>query len=344
MKKPLTLALLLGAHTLLFAQQLYTTLDVLRPGKVVFPNEVQHLLVVNNSVVQPKDYGHTIRLSGEKAHKSEIATDSVALFCLAGLVEQLSEADFFSSVSLLEQSQNRGNLFFMEIRLSGAEVDSLCNHYQADAILALNRIAINDLITDYYLPETYQYLAALDVKIATHLSIHYPKRIRPENLQFIDSLFWEQYNYQRAEAINALPNREDAFVDAAIHIGKSIGTQLIPRWEEVDRYFYTNSNKLMKQGLDSLYHKAWNSAIALWEEGFATVKNAKTKAQFAANIAVAAEISGNINKAIAYAQQSIEYFSNSLSLSAYSNAIKQGQYLKELQVRKREIEFLDQQP
>ena len=39
---------------------LYTSLDVLRPAKVAFDADAHNLLLVNNTVVQPVEYGHRI--------------------------------------------------------------------------------------------------------------------------------------------------------------------------------------------------------------------------------------------------------------------------------------------
>ena len=52
---PISLILILSSCV---TPRMFTTLDVLRPAEVTFNPEVQNVLIVNNSVVQPYNLGH----------------------------------------------------------------------------------------------------------------------------------------------------------------------------------------------------------------------------------------------------------------------------------------------
>jgi len=75
---------------------LFTTLDVLRPAQVEFAPEVESLLIVNNSKVQPEYFGHTTRFFTGQAQEVSVPTDSVSLFALSVLAEEIDNINFFS--------------------------------------------------------------------------------------------------------------------------------------------------------------------------------------------------------------------------------------------------------
>lgn len=324
------------------SQRLYTTLDVMRPGKIAFAQDAVNVLLLNNTVSQPENYGHTTYLSGQKKQNITLNADSAGIFCLAGAAEEFAAIGFFESVTVLDESQNNTEKFFQITRQQPNAIDSLCNLYQVDVILALNRIAVSDVISDYYLEEDYTSLAALDVKTVTNWSVHYPHATECESINLMDSLFWEETNDDIKQALQQLPNRADAVVDASIYAGKRTCERLLPRWEQVDRYFYTSRNKLITQGIDSVYHKSWDAALAIWEQALEK-SNLFTQGIAYANMAVASEIIGDIDKAIDYTNSAMLMFSISFNMNSYEYAYQQSVYLEDLVNRKKELEQLKKQ-
>ena len=73
---------------------LYTTIDVLRPAKVSFPVDVNHLLIVNNAASQPKTYGHKTIQFNENQKSATVDTDSLPVFALASFAESILEKNF----------------------------------------------------------------------------------------------------------------------------------------------------------------------------------------------------------------------------------------------------------
>ena len=94
------------------SSMLYTSLDVLRPAKVAFKSNASNLLIINNSAIQPANYGHKTALINEAIKNVAIPTDSLSLFCLGALTEDLEGKEFFSSVQLIPNSINKSENFF----------------------------------------------------------------------------------------------------------------------------------------------------------------------------------------------------------------------------------------
>jgi tetratricopeptide (TPR) repeat protein len=321
---------------------LYTSLDVLRPAKVAFSLNTNNLLIVNNSVIQPSNYGHQAQPLNEKLKNISIPNDSAAIFCLSALNEDLETKDFFSTVQLLPNSINSSTEFFNHPELSNDQVIELCKKNNANVILALENIKVNDDLNEYYILENTSYLSSLEVKYETSWSIYYPNDFNPVKLSFKDTLYWESESYNRRKAVSALPVREDALIDGALETGHKSANRFVPFWEKVDRYFFNPNNKLMKQGMDSVYVKNWKSAIQIWEKTYNENKNARIQAQAANNIAIAYEIIGDIDKALEFATKSYYTFGK-LSIPDNESFMRISNYIIELNQRKIEIALLKKQ-
>jgi tetratricopeptide (TPR) repeat protein len=323
-------------------ERLYTSLDVLRPAKIAFSPEVKRLLIVNNTVIQPANIGHKTSLLTENPKDVTINTDSLSLFCLGALTEGLKEKEFFSTVELNEKSTNSSNDFNITNSIQPESTKKLCERHHSEAILSLDKIKVNDQLSEYYIGENGIYLSNLELVYDSYWSIHYPNSSQIANIQFRDTAYWQSESYYRQQGLNGLPNRNDALVDGALEVGRKSVNRFIPYWDKVDRYFYSSSNKGMKRGIDSVYVKNWKGAIQEWEVAINKSKNNNTKAQLANNIAIAFELLGEIDKALEYANLSYNTLNQQVFVDndILSNVTK---YLVELTRRKREIEMLKQQ-
>ena len=159
---------------------LYTSLDVLRPAKVNFDVNANDLLIVNNSAVQPPNHGHST-----KNKNVIVRTDSVSIFCLGALTEDVESKNFFKSVELIPTSQNIANDFNDPSSLFKALVNKLCIENHSNVILSLDKIKIIDNLTEFsnesILSFTNQsppsYIASLEVKVESQWSIHYLNKL-----------------------------------------------------------------------------------------------------------------------------------------------------------------------
>ncbi len=323
-------------------QLLYTSLDVLRPAKVEFNSNANDLLVVNNAVIQPQSYGHKTVLMNNKTTNLLLSSDSLAIFCLSSLAEDMENKAFFSSVKVLPNSVNKSIEFFKPDKLMDDTVNVLCKSNQANILLSLDNIKVNDDLNEYYLDDNYSFLNSLEVKYETTWSIHYPNKPEVKTIIFKDTLYWETQSYNRRQAQWDMPNRKDALIDGALEVGRKCVNRFTPFWDKVDRYFFSSGNKYINQGMDSVYVKNWKSAIAIWTSVYNTNTNGLVQAYAANNIAIAYEISGDIDKALEFATKSYYSFGR-LTIPDYSSFIRISDYINELNQRKNEIVILKKQ-
>lgn len=342
MKRIFSFILLMAVFSIVSAEKYYISIDVLQPGDITFSSSVAHLLLVNNTANQPHAFGHSIEVEGQKT-LVEQNTDSLPLFILASMQEELETIGFFSTVQLVDNTQNSDGSFYAISRLTSQEVDSLCNVYGADAVLALNRIAMTDQITCTYDEYSSAWSAALDVTSLASWSLHYPNNRTVVNKHYADTLYWQTDDDNLQKAYDLLPDRGDAEVDVALLAGANTVKRILPAWQRTERYFYTNKNKRILQGMDSISYQKWDAALAIWKDLHQDASKI-TQAYAAANVAVIYELKGDYTTAIQWVEKAC-----ALAGAAWNATLngpflqEQTNYLKQLHQRQRDEELLKQQ-
>lgn len=345
---PITISfvlLIFICHGAVFAQQWHTTLEVLRPSEKSFAKGIDNLLLVNNSVTQPDDFGHALILYDADKGNQSIDLSEAAIRVLFAAAQQFDYSGMFLSVGLVEHSSATGS-FFAKNSLSREQTDSLCRVYQSDAVLSLDRVLIYDKLEEY-IDEDYNFRGILEVYATTMWTLITSEgTIRLLNRS--DTLYWESSGKNSSFASEQLPDRQTALLDVAEYIGEKFALQYISQWERVDRYLYENNNLLISEGLQQFIRKKWETAILIWQKAYEEAKGKgqrkktdyETMAYSAANIAVAQEISGDIGSAIQWATTATQAFDKINTVEAAQQQVNLTFYTKELQQREKEEQKL----
>lgn len=322
-------------------QTLYTSVDVLRPAKVVFGKNINHIILLNNTVAQPPGDGHKLEQLNQKVKNVALNTDSVALFCLGALTNELNAKAFFKSVRLKKESQNCSDNFLRATPLELDTVKAICATYNADAAIILDKIKVDDIIAEYYEPEENAFAGVFEVRYETDWSIVEANTGHSARIRYRDTIYWENPSYNLKIAMNGLPRRIDGVIDGALHAGRKTANRLTPYWEKEDRYFFRSRNKYIRSGIDSIYIKQWDAAARMWEMALRS-SSPGTRAFAANNIAVVMEINGDIDKAIQYQQRAIKDYPGSTFMNQQYYYLMVN-YLNELKARQTETELLNKQ-
>lgn len=279
---------------------LYTSIDVLRPARVTFPADVKNILIINHTVPQPHDYGHTTELFEEQVRRERINTDSIPVFTIASLAQSMSERGFFNTVLFDHVSTNIGTYFFTPVTPPDRNIAQLTNIHDVEGIISLNRIKVNDLQAELFNQEKGTFVSFLEARYETQWTIHFPRQNLIIPLINRDTVYWESESFSRQKALNGLPDRRNALIDGAIITGQRAVNSFIPYWEKSDRFLFTGSSRLFRAGIDSVYHRNWEAAITNWETLLSKNPGIFRKAKLAHNLAVAKEITGNLAEAYRY--------------------------------------------
>ena len=301
------------------AQQWHFTIDEYRDAERKELRGVRSVLVVNNALVQPNDFGHSTVLDGDHKSGISIPLNKALLYSLFSLTQTLDESGDFDAVELLDVSQNTSTNYYARQSLSASQVQNLIQTYEVDALLVLNQLVLYDVLEAFQTDEGGQY-AYMQAFAQSHWSMYFADATRrSQTLSYADTLLWEsKVEYTRTQALNQLPNREDALLYLASTLGEGLGKSFVHSWVAVSRYLYDIDDTHIKAGLQSFRYQRWEEAIYHWQQVAneevkgerlkVKGKDNKAAAVAAANIAIAYELLGDYSLACDYANEACRLF------------------------------------
>ena len=303
------------------AQQWYFTIDEYRDAQRDALRDVHRVMVVNNAVVQPDAFGHSTVVDGSTQGGIEVDLERALLYTMFSLTQTLETSTEMDAVELLDVSQNQSNNYYSRQLLSTSAARGLLQNYQMDALLVLNQLVVYDVLESFEVEEGGQY-AYLQAFAQSHWSVYYADASRrTETFTQADTLVWESdIKYSRSQALSMLPDRQEALLYIASVLGDRIGASLLPSWEPVRRYLYSDDNTHVQNGLEAFRYQRWEEAIHHWKQvandekamrqrgDKARGKDNKAAAVAAANIATAYEMLGDYALACDYASEASRLF------------------------------------
>ena len=312
-------------------QQWYFSVDERYPAERTQLQGKQRILVVNNALTQPQDFGHSTILDGENTGNVEIDLSRSVLYCLFATTQSMESTGEFDAVELMDISQNHSTNYYTRTPLTFSQAERLCTDYQADALLTLNQLVLYDIVESFPTDEG-TYYAYLQAYAQSHWTIHYAGQTREATFTQADTLLWEsQLHYTRAQSLSELPSRQEALLYLARELGNRMGSSFAPSWQTTRRYIYELPD--LQAGLDAFRLQRWNSAINQWLT-IVDSKDKKAAACAAANIAIAYEMLGDYASACDYAQRASRLFGAWKTAYGRQQQVNIRYYLAQLQARR----------
>ena len=311
-------------------QQWYFSVDERYPAERQQLQGKQRILVVNNALTQPQDFGHTTMIDGENQNHAEIDLSRSILYCLFSVTQTMESTGEFNTVELMDISQNHSTNYYTRTPLTFSQAERLCTDYQADALLTLNQLVLYDIVESFPTDEG-TYYAYLQAYAQSHWTIHYAGQTREVTFTQADTLLWEsQLHYTRAQSLSDLPSRQEALLYLARELGNRMGSSFAPSWQTTRRYIYELPD--LQAGLDAFRLQRWNSAINQWLT-IVDSKDKKAAACAAANIAIAYEMLGDYASACDYALRASRLFGAWKTAYGRQQQVNIRYYLAQLQAR-----------
>ena len=305
------------------AQDWYFSIDEYREPEQATLQGVQRLLVVNNALVQPEDFGHSTVVDGQHQNGVSVKLDRALLYAMFSLTRTLDESGDFISAELLDISQNTSTNFYNRQTLSAQRVRGLLLEYEVDALLVFNQLIVYDVLESFIAEEGDQF-AYIQAFAQSHWSVYYADANKMDySFTYADTLVWESgLTYTRAQALNKLPSRQEALLYLASVLGEDLGRSMVHTWVSVPRYLYADSHEAVQAGLNAFRYQRWEEAILYWQSVANTEggkssnrsnrskrsKDKKAAAVATANIAIAYELLGDYSSACDYANEASRLF------------------------------------
>lgn len=284
----------------------YITVETREPARIALPNHIRSILVVDNTVAQPRDTEHFKELFGSnQVVGSSASSDSLAFFYTEALAQFLGEDDFFVDVKHLQTPIRTDNDYLSEIAISPEEMIALRNESNCDAILSLENLNIETYKKERYREEGYTY-AHLFGRLNSTLRVYAPtmEGLLP-TVHFQDSLLWEGFDVRDRDAYSSyylLPTVEEAMKELVVRAADKMSYVLTPYWMKQDRWYYLSSDAKMKEGAAFAEINKWQDALDSWTSFYNSEKDKKKKAKAANNIALAYEMIDDLQSAFEWAE------------------------------------------
>ena len=333
--------LLLGMP--MVAQQWYFTIDEQKDAECNALRDIRRVLVVNNALVQPDEFGHSVVLDGDNQTGITIDLRRALLYSMFSLTQTLDMSGELDIVELLDRSQNTSSNYYARQVLTLDKANELMTKYDVDALLVLNQLVLYDVL-EAFLTEQGHY-AYLQAFAQSHWSVYYADATRKSrSIAHADTLVWESnMEYTREQALSQLPNRQEALLYLANTVGEGFANTLVPSWNPVPRYLYNNDNIHVQNGLDAFRYQRWREAIGDWQLAIgdeakgerlkAKGKDNKAAAVAAANIAIAYELLGDYASACASANEASHLFGALKTAWGRQQQVNIHYYLEQLQAK-----------
>ncbi len=290
------------------------------PPKYPVSSEIQSIALLNRSLT-PK-FANLDRDSLEKMlvkHDLDLDTlfqDSIAAdTAIQTAAKVLFESGRFDAVVPEERNVWRVDLGGVLAPLDKDYIDTLCQNFNVDAILALEEFS-EHLTTDFSITrygEIYglgrslnEYDGVINVQYQSVWRLYQPKVSPPiRKFEISDTIFWEGRDYSLQEMYSQLPSIKEALIGGGIASGTEIASSISPTWQDEVRKYYKTGNKEADAAIPLFRENKWEEAAELWMKySGASSKTLRSRIEF--NLALAAEMNGDLNLAIDWLSKSIK--------------------------------------
>ena len=148
MRRLLTLVCLCLTLTV-SAQQWYFWIDAYQPAQRDVLHNSRQVMLVNNTLVQPNDFGHSILMDGHSVGNEKVDLANAALHCLFTATQTLESHMEYDRVELIDKSQNTSTNYYARKPLSAQQLHTICTQYAVDAVVVLNQLVLYDIIESF---------------------------------------------------------------------------------------------------------------------------------------------------------------------------------------------------
>ena len=246
--------------------------------------------------------------------------------CINALVDYFKEEEYFKNVTKSGDSLN--HLLKLPGKISTKE--ELFEKTGSDVCIFLDYLNLNTTYNLYF-----------STPFKTMASLIWTVAFKTDSLVYsynqVDTLFYDQgqiltFKKHKDNILSQLVN------NSSIYLGNSFGAKMIPNWIQAERMYYKSQNTEMLKAEKYAISQDWLKAAEIWNKQTKN-KNDKIAAKACYNMALACEMEGKPDVAIAWLVQSY----SSLKKNNDDHKYNCQRYVNVLALRKLEIERLAEQ-
>ncbi len=314
-----------------------TSLTVLQPAQMKLPEHISKVAIIDRS--KPSN-GWLNALEGLLTGEAIGQDRRSRQEAVAGLTNALTRTPRFEVVSTgieMEGSKAGVNL---PPALPWSQIEQICADFGTNAVAAIESFDSDNSISThrnderkkdkdgkYYTVTTYDARQRTGVRIGWRL-------YDPKTKTIIDEYVTDDYLERTArgntdrESRNRLPSQVTVSRDVAFNVGIEYGARIAPIYVNLNRQYYAKAKGFstqMEKAARFAQGQDWDRAAGIWK----TITeqpggDRKAAGRAAYNMAVAAEVKGNLDLALEWAQKAWNDYGNKKARN-YINILKQRQ-------------------
>ncbi|HBS86068.1 MAG: hypothetical protein A2W91_08085 [Bacteroidetes bacterium GWF2_38_335] len=308
------------------------TMSVLEPAPVSLPAHMKKIGTVNRSL--PTEESKKMDKL-DKILTLEISDMDGACWpkCIEGLTDELKKNDRFTEVKYLDKANLKSTASgTMPSPLSWDEVEKVCKDGNFDGLFVLELFDTDSKIGYEARPVTIKGPLGVEVPgIEHHSSINTEIKTGWRIYDKVNKVIIDEYNMpdrvlsegkgiNPAAAAQAVTGQKDRVKGRCIEMGKQYAQSILPYYITVYRDYYVRGCDNFKIAKRKAQTQNWDGAAELWKTETDNPK-AKIAGRACYNMAIKAEIDGDLDGAIKWACKAYENYDNKLAIR-YVNVLK----------------------
>ena len=293
-------------------------IEVPKQAKNELPDRIQSLLLVNRTVDETYTDLNKDTLQN-LFYKKGFNLDTVILdkhaadTMLKAMSDLLFESGRYDVVIPEDRFlPHKSNAFFSE-PLTWEEARQLCETFQTDAVLSVDQYSTR-IITkydhdNYYNPLDNSFYSASEA----HMAIVYEALLKvydPESEAVLfrefmrDTLVWEDFDETARDLFSHFTSVKQGLSESSIALALDLTEKISTSWQREQRFIFVKGDDKLEQAGAFVEQGDWENAIKLWEELDTESTSKSTRSRAELNLAIAAELRGDIDKAIEWGLKS----------------------------------------
>lgn len=309
MKKSLFLIifpmLLIGGLSGCATSENITRIDYLEPGKIIFPERVDHVAVLNNT---PKE---------DEINSSEILkyTNTKQADIFVSFVDELAKTGYYGQITIADRKWK--NPLGQPIDLNTFQ--EMEEAIKSDIIIALGVLNPKDLDIQV---ESDEFIANSLVSVEPVFQLYNPKTKKSIFYQPKDTidLFDSLLSYALAPQTSERDRNNQKEMESGSIIGKQLATHFAPHWKTVERIVFTDY-PLFEKSAKNIEINNLDEAIIQNELIYTKNKKTNNKIKAANNLAYLYELKDQLNTAHEWSNIALELANNLYGLKQPHNLL-----------------------
>ena len=325
------------------------SIDVQEPALVTLPISAQNVLILNNTVAQPENYGIDRTFEGRPVSENfPLLTDSLIWSAMDEIAGVLNESNFFNTISIYRKSLRTDKEWLSKAYLSPEEQSDFYDAGNCDALLVIERLlfSVNENVkkinTGSLTLEPAVYVDLRSEGMITCSMYAYGREKPLTTFSVSDTL------YVKSTVINdstILFKEIPEFVldELSRSLGNKAATYFIPTWKTEKRFLFVSYNSRMQEAAGYAADQKWANAESIWVAELEKKTKPADRSKISFNLAVANEMQDRLELALELAQKAKEYLTKANPNNDYQEIELTDEYIATLQQRIQNNRLLDLQ-